>query len=194
VRKPKPNFIDLARMEEVPQMASLSLDELRLRLVPEAQKAPQVEARGSLLRWRLRDRQQQEEIQPTIVSQPSEEVSLPIQPSAMIGEIFQPLKPLQEKLGQLVTALEPIDRVRPLAEALGPIRAFKDKLASAVEPIRNLEQETEQLAGVFEPMRIFRDELVSIKGAFGLKLLELTRTLEPLSKLCEHLAGRWPTR
>ncbi len=171
-------------------MANVSLDELRLSLLAEAQKAPQVEARGRLLRWRLReDRQQHEEIQPTIVSQPSEEVSLPMQPSAMIGEIFEPLKPLQEKLGQLVTALEPIDRVRPLAEALGPISAFKDKLASAVEPIRKLEQETEQLAGVFESTRIFRDELMSIKGAFGLKLSELTRTLEPLRKLREQLAA-----
>lgn len=181
------NFIDGAQ-QEGSQLDSVTLDEFRLRLTPDAEKHPHVGALGGLLRRRGRETSQQhDETRRTIVAQSGEEVILP-QLTAMIGEVFEPLKPLREKLSQLTTTLESIDRVRQLADALGPIHAFKDKLASAVDPILNLEQEIEQLAGLFEPMRVFRDQLANIKEALGLKLSELMRTLEPLSRLRDNLS------
>lgn len=175
-------------------MDAITLNDLRLNLL-EGQEKP--EAAGGFIRRLRSSRRGPLQVEDTEhlrgSQQPSareqepegqEEVKKvsPLEPSAMMSEVFEPLKPLQEKLAQLSKVLEPIAQAQQLPETFDSIRAFKDKLATVVAPLSNLEQEVEQLAHLFEPMRTFRDQIIETKGAFAGKTAELIRALEPLNR------------
>jgi hypothetical protein len=170
---------------------SLTAHDLRRSLMPEAAPEAAKESHsgslGGLLGWRRANHDGHQETETDVVPEPTEPETAKRETTEMIDQILEPLKPVQDQLSELAKRLEPLARVRPLTEAFGPLRVFKDKLASAVEPIRNLEREFEQLADVFEPIRLIRDELVDITRAFAGKLTELTQTLAPLGKLREEL-------
>jgi Mg2+ and Co2+ transporter CorA len=171
---------------------SLTAHDLRRSLMPEASKESRTGGLGGLLGWRRANHDGHQETETDVVPKPNEPENTEPETAKretteMIDQILEPLKPVQDQLSELAKRLEPLARVRPLTEAFGPLRVFKDKLASAVEPIRNLEREFEQLADVFEPIRLIRDELVDITRAFAGKLTELTQTLAPLGKLREEL-------
>jgi exonuclease VII small subunit len=110
-----------------------------------------------------------------------------VQTSEMVAKIFEPLKPAREGLAQMVKVLEPIGQVGELAEAFGPINAFQEKVASVVEPLRNLEREFNQFAGAFEPMRIMRDQMREISTTFAANVAEFAQILEPLNLLRQQL-------
>jgi hypothetical protein len=191
MRKTQGRLAYAASSNETPD---LTADDLRHALVPEVPKESHTGGLGGLMGWRRANRGGHEETAPAVAPEAAEAgtvvpETIEAGTSEMIDEIFEPLKPVQEKLSELAERLEPITRVRPLTEAFGPIRVFKDKLASAVEPIRKLEREFEQLADVFEPIRLLRDELTGITGAFAGKIAELTQALEPLGKLREELTA-----
>jgi len=184
MRKPQGGLGYATRLQETPQSLDLTMHHLRLGLLPEAPNESHTGGLGSLLGWRRANRGGHEETATGVVPETTEPEA-----TKMIDEIFEPLKPALEKLSELAKQLEPIARVQPLAEAFGPIRVFKDKVASVVEPIRKLEREFEQLADVFEPIRLIRDELVGITSALSSKLAQLTHVLEPLGELREELAA-----
>lgn len=107
--------------------------------------------------------------------------------SEMVAQIFEPLKPARDQLAQLVRTLEPISQVHQLAEALGAIKAFQEKVASVVEPLRNLEQEFGQFADAFEPMRMLRDQMREISATFAANIGEFAQILQPLNELRQQL-------
>lgn len=110
-----------------------------------------------------------------------------VQTSEMVAKIFEPLKPARDGLVQMVKVLEPIGQVGELAKAFGPINAFQEKVASVVEPLRNLEREFNQFAGAFEPMRILRDQMREISATFATNVAEFAQILEPLNRLRQQL-------
>jgi hypothetical protein len=110
-----------------------------------------------------------------------------VEPTQIVDEIFEPLKPARNELAQLVKMLEPMSQVCRLAEAFVPVKAFQEKVASVVEPLRNLEHEFDQFAGAFEPMRILRDQVREISAAFAANVAEFAQILEPLNKLRRQL-------
>jgi len=110
-----------------------------------------------------------------------------VQTSEMVGQIFEPLKSVRDELAQLVNILEPISRAHQFALALEPIRAFREKVASVVEPLHNLEQEFGQFADAFEPMRILRDQMREISAGFAANVAEFAQVLEPLGALRRQL-------
>jgi methyl-accepting chemotaxis protein len=110
-----------------------------------------------------------------------------IQTSEMVAQIFEPLKSVQDELAKMVKILEPINQVHQFADALEPIKAFKEKVASVVEPLHNLEQEFGQFADAFEPMRILRDQMREISATFAANVGQFAQILEPLGKLRRQL-------
>jgi exonuclease VII small subunit len=110
-----------------------------------------------------------------------------VQTSEMVAKIFEPLKPARDGLAQMLKVLEPIGQVGELAEAFGPINAFQEKVASVVEPLRNLEREFNQFADAFEPMRILRDQMHEISTTFATNVAEFAQILEPLNRLRQQL-------
>jgi len=220
----KPGLAEPQLSKEIYPMDTITLDDLRKSLLPEAKEKSEAVANGGFLRGLIASRgrsvqaedteqlsaseqQVMEQAEVTIVCpldseaskseipepfKPSPQQELAgretnnkvsqFEPAAMINEIFQPVKPFQEKLAQLAKALEPIAYVKQLPEAFDNVWAFKENLATVVEPFRKLE-ELEGLVQICEPMRIFRDQIVAIRGGFASKTAELARTLEPLNKL-----------
>jgi hypothetical protein len=47
-----------------------------------------------------------------------------VEPTQIVDEIFEPLKPARNELAQLVKMLEPMSQVCRLAEAFAPVKAF----------------------------------------------------------------------
>lgn len=110
-----------------------------------------------------------------------------VETSEMVAQIFEPLKSVQDELAQFVKILEPITRVHQFADALEPMKAFKEKVAAVVEPLHNLEQEFGQFADAFEPMRILRDRIREISAIFAANIAEFAQMLEPLGVLRRQL-------
>jgi hypothetical protein len=193
MRNPEGRLVHATSRQETP---SLTAHDLRRHLMPEAAPEAAKESHGGglggLLGWRRAKHDGHQETETDVVPETIEPENTEPETATrgtpeMIDEILKPLKPVQDQLSELAKRLEPLARVRPLTEAFGPLRVFKDKLASAVEPLRNLEREFGQLTDVFEPIRLIRDELVDITGAFAGKLAELTQVLEPLGQLRAEL-------
>jgi len=99
-----------------------------------------------------------------------------------IEKLFEPARQCQGRLREISQTCEAIDQLtRSTLELCHPLRNFGDhlrKLSNAFFSMRTVRDELAILAESFEPIAIFKSQLVQLDGAVQAQLADVAKTLE----------------